>query len=71
MELPDKRLDRKLSFGCGAVLGFVASSVGVLSVGYGLKESLAVAAVVATAFGILAVVFGDRFLNAVTEWLSW
>lgn len=71
MELPDQSLDRKLSFGCGAALGFFVSFLGALSSGSGFLESLAIALAVAIAFGALSVVFGDRFLELMVKWLNW
>ncbi|HKV10230.1 MAG TPA: hypothetical protein VJ725_18960 [Thermoanaerobaculia bacterium] len=71
MELPGKPLDRKLNFGCGAVLGFFVSFLGAASSGNGLLESLAIASFVAVTFGVLTVIFGDRFLERMVKWLSW
>lgn len=71
MELPNKRLDRTISFGCGAVLGLFVSFFGVLSAGYGLMASLGIASGVAILLGLLSVVFGDRFLEGLVKWLSW
>ena len=71
MELPDKSLDRKLNFGCGAILGFFVSFLGAASSGSGALEALAIATLVAVALGLLTVIFGDRLLDWMVKWISW
>jgi hypothetical protein len=68
VKLPDKRLDRRLNFGCGATLGFAVGFIGTVGWGCQLMEGLAIGAGVAVAMGILTVVFGDKVLRAVLEW---
>lgn len=70
MQLPDKRLDRRLSFGCGALLGFVLGFFGALSVGYELAGSALIATGVAIAIGVLTLIFGDRVLMTIFEWFA-
>lgn len=71
MGLPDKRLDRRLSFGCGAILGFFLSfAAGTAGAGYSASEALMTATLVAVIMGLLAVVFGDRFLEFVVKWIG-
>jgi hypothetical protein len=36
-----------------------------------ILESLAIALAVAVAFGMLSVIFGDRFLELMVKWLCW
>lgn len=71
MKIPDKRLDRTLSFGCGASLGFFVSFLGILASGSELLESLTIAIGIAIGFGVLSVALGGRFLEAAIKWLSW
>jgi len=71
VKLPDRRLDRKLSFGCGAALGFFLSfAAGTAGAGYSASEALMTATLVAVIMGLLAVFFGDRFLELVVRWLG-
>lgn len=60
-----------IRFGCGAIFGFL---LGFDFVYFGfsmLSASLIVGIVAAIIFGILALRYGDRFWERLTNWIPW
>jgi heme A synthase len=66
------RRNRRVSFGCGAILGFAVGLPGALgALEVSLGEAVATALLLAIALGALCAIFGDRLLERLVRWMSW
>jgi hypothetical protein len=66
-----KTLERKLNFGCGAILGFAVLFFWCLNSVAGVAEALGLAAAAGLVCGFLAARFGQRFFDWIFNFLSW
>jgi hypothetical protein len=71
LQRPNASLDRKLTFGCGWTLGFFVCFLGMLAAGGGVPGALGGAALVGVVFGLLALRYGQEFLEGAVRWLGW
>jgi uncharacterized membrane protein YccC len=69
----DDPFERRLRFGCGAILGVVLGSYYALRYlsGSGWSSVLAVIALAALFFGLLARRYGDSFWHLFSKWFHW
>jgi hypothetical protein len=71
MEPSSDRRERRLSGGCGAVVGFFLGFVGALQSGDTLYGALAVGLGVSALLGLTARLLGQKFLDKLFKLLSW
>lgn len=69
-EKPDAT-EKNIRFGCGAIFGFLLGFDFVYFVFSTLTASFVVGILAAIIFGILAVRYGDRFWERLTNWIPW
>jgi len=60
-----------IRFSCGAIFGFLLGFDFVYFIFSTLPASFVVGILAAVIFGILAVRYGDRFWERLTNWLQW
>ena len=68
---PGATLDRWLRFGCGCLVGCFVALFGVLSTAPSLIAALGLAGLIGIVFGLLALRYGQRFLDSVFDWFNW